>query len=125
MKVTINEAAQRLNVSPDSVRRRLKAGVIEGQRDRRGQWWLDLPDDVQAEPKTQSVAERMSLGLATPLQRNERESLIIALEDQIDDLKARLDRAEAERRQEAEQFRKERDRLLAMIEKLTTDRGAK
>jgi chaperonin cofactor prefoldin len=125
MKVTINDAAQRLNVSPDSVRRRLKSGVIEGQRDHRGQWWLDLPDDVQAEPKTLSVDERMSLGVATPLQRNERESLIIALEDQIDDLKARLDRAEAERREEAEQFRKERDRLLAMIEKLTTDRGAK
>jgi hypothetical protein len=124
MKVTINDAAQRLNVSPDSVRRRLKAGVIEGQRDQRGQWWLDLPDDIQAAPKTQSVDERMSLGMATPLQRNERESLIIALEDQIEDLKARLDRAEAERREEAEQFRKERDRLLAMIEKLTTDRGA-
>lgn len=125
MKVTINDAAQRLNVSPDSVRRRLRAGVIQGQRDQRGQWWLDLPDHLQAEPKTPSVDERLSLGVATPLQRNERESLITALEDQIDDLKARLDRAEAERREEAEQFRKERDRLLAMIEKLTTGRDTK
>jgi len=66
--------------------------------------------------------DRMGLGIGTPLQRHERESLINALEDQVDDLKARLDRSENERREDAEKFRAERDRLLAMIERLASSK---
>jgi chaperonin cofactor prefoldin len=61
---------------------------------------------------------RTALGVGTPLQRNERESLILALEDQVDDLKTRLDRSERDRRADADTFRAERERMLAMIERL-------
>lgn len=118
MIVSIPEAAQRMNVSVDSVRRRVRSGVLPATRDERGQWWLDLPEAEQG--SNQPVGEvQMGVGACTPLQRNERESLILALEDQIDDLKARLDRSEAERREDTTKFAAERDRLLTMIERLS------
>jgi len=122
MIVSIPEAAQRLNVSVDSIRRRVRSGALPANRDERGQWWLDLSNDEQATAKVVD-GDRMELGVCTPLQRNERESLIIALEDQVDDLKTRLDRSESERRDEAEKFRAERDRLLAMIERLASGKS--
>jgi len=122
MIVSIPEAAQRLNVSVDSIRRRVRSGALPANRDERGQWWLDLSNDEQATAKVLD-GDRMELGVCTPLQRNERESLIIALEDQVDDLKTRLDRSESERRDEAEKFRAERDRLLAMIERLVSGKN--
>lgn len=121
MIVSIPEAAQRLNVSVDSIRRRVRSGALAASRDERGQWWLDLPDEAQAARVVEG--ERLGLGLGTPLQRNERESLIGALEDQVDDLKARLDRSEAERREEADRARAERDRLLTMIERLAAGKA--
>lgn len=122
MIVSIPEAAQRLNVSVDSIRRRVRSGALPANRDERGQWWLDLSADEQATVKVED-GDRMELGVCIPLQRNERESLINALEDQVDDLKARLDRSESERRDETEKFRAERDRLLAMIERLASGKG--
>jgi hypothetical protein len=122
MIVSIPEAAQRLNVSVDSIRRRVRSGALPANRDERGQWWLDLSNDEQATAKVVD-GDRMELGVCTPLQRNERESLIIALEDQVDDLKTRLDRSESERRDEAEKFRAERERLLAMIERLASGKS--
>jgi len=122
MIVSIPEAAQRLNVSVDSIRRRVRSGALPANRDERGQWWLDLSNDEQATAKVVD-GDRMELGVCTPLQRNERESLIIALEDQVDDLKTRLDRSESERRDEAEKFRAERDRFLAMIERLASGKS--
>lgn len=122
MIVSIPEAAQRLNVSVDSIRRRVRSGVMPANRDEKGQWWLDLSDDEQVTAKG-ADGDRMGLGVGTPLQRNERESLINALEDQVDDLKARLDRSENERRLDAEKFSAERDRLLVMIERLTSGKG--
>jgi len=122
MIVSIPEAAQRLNVSVDSIRRRVRSGALPANRDERGQWWLDLSNDEQAIAKVVD-GDRLELGVCTPLQRNERESLIIALEDQVDDLKTRLDRSESERRDEAEKFRAERERLLAMIERLASGKS--
>lgn len=122
MIVSIPEAAQRLNVSVDSIRRRVRSGALPANRDERGQWWLDLSNDEQAIAKVVD-GDRLELGVCTPLQRNERESLIIALEDQVDDLKTRLDRSESERRDEAEKFRAERERFLAMIERLASGKS--
>jgi len=122
MIVSIPEAAQRLNVSVDTIRRQVRSGALSANRDEKGQWWLDLSDDEQATAKV-ADGDRMGLGVGTPLQRNERESLINALEDQVDDLKARLDRSEKERREDAEKFRTERDRLLEMIERLASGKS--
>ena len=119
MVVSIQEAAQRMNVSVDSIRRRIRTGVLPANRDGKGQWWLDLPADGTAN----AVGGELGLGVGTPLQRHERESLIGALEDQVDDLKARLDRCEHERREDAATSRAERDRLMAMIERLALGKG--
>lgn len=120
-KVSISAAASRLNVSVDSVRRRLRSGVISGERDDRGQWWLDLPDEVQPERPALSVDQKMALGMAVPLSNaaDDPDGMIKTLEARIDDLLSRLDRSEKERREDKERAAAERDRLLTLIENLT------
>ena len=120
-KVSISAAAGRLNVSVDSVRRRLRSGVISGERDDRGQWWLDLPDEVQPETPGLSVDQKMALGMAVPLSNaaDDPHGTIKTLEARIDDLLSRLDRSEKERREDKERAAAERDRLLTLIENLT------
>jgi len=51
MRVTIREAAERLGVSPDTVKRRIKRGDLratkeETPRGGKGIWMIDLPDDL-------------------------------------------------------------------------------
>ncbi len=52
MEVNIKEAADRLGVSADTVRRRLKAGELAGRQEPHGKsgyrWLVHLPDDAQA-----------------------------------------------------------------------------
>jgi hypothetical protein len=119
-KMNISEAAGRLNVSVDSVRRRLRSGALHGIRDERGQWWLDISDTIQPEPPPVSVDQRLALGVAIPAQSpaNSSSELVEALQDRIDDLLSRLDKAEAERRDDRAKAASERDRLLALIEAL-------
>jgi hypothetical protein len=124
-QMSITEAASRLNVSVDSVRRRLRSGALCGARDERGQWWLDVSDNVKPETPNPSVDQRLALGVAIPAQNPPRvaNDLVEALQDRIDDLLARLDKAEAERRDDKAKAASERDRLLTLIEALT-HRGA-
>ncbi|WP_156585660.1 hypothetical protein [Ensifer sp. Root31] len=118
VKASVTEAASRLNVSVDSVRRRLRSGAIAGERDNRGQWWIDLAESDQPAAHL-SVDQKLAVGVATPLQRREgAEELVDALFAQIDDLRARLDRSEDERRQDKEIAATERQALLGMIERL-------
>jgi len=119
MIVSIPEAAQRLNVSVDSIRRRVRSGALPANRDERGQWWLNLSEDGNGD----ASGADLELGSCTPLQRTERDGLVCALEDQVDDLRARLDRSESERREQAEKFRSDLDRLLTMIERLSSGTG--
>jgi hypothetical protein len=120
VRVSVTEAASRLNVSVDSVRRRLRSGAVMGERDERGQWWLDLADNVQPEAQPPSVDQKFIVGVVTPLQRRENvnDELLDALYAQIADLRARLDSSEAERREDKEKALTERHRLLSMIESL-------
>jgi hypothetical protein len=119
VKANISEAANRLNLSVDSIRRRLKAGAISGERDARGQWWVDLDEDAQ--PIEQPADHRLAVGLATPLQRREAsDELIDALHAQIEDLRTRLDRSEAERREDKEKALAERQSLIALVERLAS-----
>lgn len=51
--VTIKAAAERLGVSPDTVRRRLRSGDLQGEK--RGEpqgatWYVELPDDAPPAP---------------------------------------------------------------------------
>jgi hypothetical protein len=116
--MNISEAAGRLNVSVDSVRRRLRSGALNGIRDARGQWWLDISDTVQPELPPVPVDQRLALGVAIPAQTPRSSELVEALQDRIDDLLSRLDKAEAERRDDKAKAASERDRLLTLIETL-------
>jgi hypothetical protein len=122
-KASITEAASMLNMSVDTVRRRLRSGALEGERDERGQWWIDIGDDAPQSPATPINDQRVSVGMATPLQRrlNADEELVDALQAQIEDLRSRLDRCEAERQEDKNKSASERERLLSMIEKLMTE----
>ena len=119
-KMNISEAAGRLNVSVDSVRRRLRSGALHGLRDVRGQWWLDVSDNIQPEAPPVSVDQRLALGVAIPAQNpaSGPSELVESLQDRIDDLMSRLDKAEAERRDDKARAASERDRLLTLIETL-------
>jgi excisionase family DNA binding protein len=123
--MSISEAASRLNVSVDSVRRRLRSGAINGARDERGQWWLEVSDSIQPEPRIPPVEQRLALGVAIPAQKpvDDGHDLAEALQARIDDLLARLDNAETERREDKAKAASERDRLLTLIETLA-GRGA-
>jgi hypothetical protein len=126
-RMNISEAAGRLNVSVDSVRRRLRSGALNGIRDERGQWWLDISDTIRPETPPATVDQRLALGVAIPAQNppnrgselpNLGSELVEALQDRIDDLLTRLDKAEAERRDDKAKAMSERDRLLTLIETL-------
>ena len=119
-KASITEAASMLNMSVDTVRRRLRSGALEGERDERGQWWIDIGDDAPQSPMTVTNDQRAVVGMATPLQRrlNAGEELVDALQAQIEDLRSRLDRCEAERQEDKKKAASEKDRLLSMIENL-------
>jgi hypothetical protein len=117
-RMNISDAAGRLNVSVDSVRRRLRSGALNGARDARGQWWLEISDTIQPETPPPSVDQRLALGVAIPAQTPAGGELVEALQDRIDDLLSRLDKAEAERRDDRAKAASERDRLLTLIETL-------
>jgi hypothetical protein len=120
-KMSISAAASQLNVSVDSIRRRLRSGVINGVRDDRGQWWLDLPDNVQPETPRPSIDQKMALGMAVPASNVAEDpyGIIETLQARIDDLLARLESSEKERREDKKRAANEHDRLLTMIENLT------
>jgi hypothetical protein len=123
-RMNISTAASRLNVSVDSVRRRLRSGAIVGTRDERGQWWLELPDTIQPEPQQPSVDQRLVLGMGIPAQNPTagQDELIEMLQDRIDDLLVRLDSSERERREDKMKAAAERDRFLTLIESLSRQR---
>jgi excisionase family DNA binding protein len=135
-RVGIAEAAQRLGVSVDSIRRRIRKGELPAQRDNRGQWWLELVDDMACDPAPVSMQDRLApLGLApaqvpmlVPAQAADT-ALADALRAQVADLVERLDRTEhrlsdieADRRTERAAWQSERDRLMALVESLAAPR---
>lgn len=120
--MSIAAAASRLNVSVDSVRRRLRSGALSGVRDQRGQWWLELPDNLPLETPMPSVDQRLAVGMALPAQTTS-DAVVQMLQDRIDELLQRLDLAEKERRDDKEKAAAERDRLIALIESLTRQRN--
>ncbi len=114
IKANLPQTASLLNVSPDTVRRRLRSGSLVGERDERGHWHIELPDSMAA-----ATEQQQTIGMATPLQvQDGTPELVQALRDQIEDLSARLDRSEAERKEDKEKAAAERARLLALIDRL-------
>ena len=135
-RVGITEAARRLGVSVDSIRRRIRKGDLPAQRDNRGQWWLELADGAAPDPAPASMQERLAplvlapaqVPMPVPAQATDT-ALADALRAQVADLVERLDRTEhrlsdmeVERRTERAAWQSERDRLMALVENLATPR---
>jgi excisionase family DNA binding protein len=97
-RLGIMEAAIRLGVSTDTIRRRVRKGELPAIRDNHGQWRLDLPDDA-------APGVPMQPGGSGPVSAT-LPSVHIAMQDayaavagalrlQVADLQTRLDQAEA------------------------------
>ncbi|MFN3076744.1 MAG: excisionase family DNA-binding protein [Alphaproteobacteria bacterium] len=61
-RLSVTEAAQRLGVSVDTVRRRIKSGEVEAQRDNTGKWWVQVPAEFQPKPRPVSRPDLASAG---------------------------------------------------------------
>jgi excisionase family DNA binding protein len=117
---TILEAAQRLGVSPDTVRRRVKSGELPAHQKKRGQgfqWLVDLAsfpeapeEDARPGPADHRPAApqpRAQQGVqAAPTDTGLLEALVAELRGTL-----QVTRAELEAR------RREVDRLLTLLEK--------
>jgi excisionase family DNA binding protein len=55
-EVTIADAAHRLGVSDDTIRRRVKAGDLAARRDEHGRLWIPVDDDQAAATPAESSA---------------------------------------------------------------------
>lgn len=68
-QLTVSQAAARFGVSADTVRRRIKAGVLSAYRDNHGQWWVrldpDAPPPLAPAPAASHIASLpQALGMA-------------------------------------------------------------
>lgn len=127
-RVPITEAARLLDLSPDSIRRRIRKGKLPASRDNRSQWWVEVPDNL---PHAPAPDRQGSATLAppyapmhVPVQTLDAD-LVDALRTQVADLTAQLDRVETERHTDRAEWQVERTaaqaeraRLLAIIETL-------
>ena len=94
--VPLPEAARRLGLPPDTIRRRLDRGRISGFRAANGRVMvMMLGDDlVLAEPEQPEPNTRTTRTQSEPPPPMPEAGTVALLRDQIDDLRARLDRAE-------------------------------
>lgn len=100
VRVGIADAAMRLGVSADTVRRRIKRGQLSASRDNTGKLWLILTDDLAKA----SVSLPMQPAAYASMHM-EQSALIAELHEHVASLRNELDHAHAER-----------DRLLTMLE---------
>ncbi len=105
-RVSITDAAHRLGVSKDTIRRRIKSGQLDAEKDNiAGQWWVLLPMGAQvARPRPRAPAQDAE-GVAA------LRAHIVSLMQQVADLQRDRDRVadllDAERRRV--------DRLIAAL----------
>ena len=58
IRLSVADAAARLGISTDTVRRKLKRGQLQAKRDNHGQWWVEVPADAKpAEPMQHAAYE--------------------------------------------------------------------
>ena len=94
--VPLPEAARRLGLPSDTIRRRLDRGRIAGFRAASGRVMVMMRGDdlVQAEPEQSEQNTRTTRTASEPPPPVPEAGIVALLRDQIDDLRARLDRAE-------------------------------
>ena len=109
-RLTLAQAAVRLGVTQDTVRRRIKRRELTAIRDNRGRFLVLLP------PTEAPGAPR-----GFPPRQDDSE-LIGELRTRIESLERRLDEAQAERRQRQEAHEAEQAQLLALLETALVER---
>jgi len=67
-RLSAADAAIRLGVSIETVKRKLKSGRIEGRRDNAGKWWVVLPRRAMAPPESAMAMPRYDTAKAVPYQ---------------------------------------------------------
>ena len=92
-RVTIAEAARRLGLSDDAIRKRVKTGKLGGYRV--GSKWYVLLEDVQNEVQNEhDGAASTTLGVQNEVQ-NDPTALIAALQKHVQFLQSELERKDA------------------------------
>ena len=93
-RIGITEAARRLGVSVDTVRRRVRKGELTAIRDNRGMWQVELPDNA---PPPCIGRNNVALPYAVPMQDDPvppDPALLAVLETALERERARVDAAE-------------------------------
>ncbi len=106
-KLSVSEAASRLGVTQSAVRKRVQRGQIPYEKDERGHTFVYLSRD-----ESRNGSRDEHTGPSRETARDEsRDAYVSALEDQVRDLRERLDRAE-------EANREHRRLLAAALERI-------
>jgi len=103
-RVSIKEAAERLGVSADTIRRRLKSGELAGEREKTPQgfvWRVELPQDAPGEPASAEASPGATAG--DDIERARLRERIAGLERLAEELQGERDawREQAQRDGEA------------------------
>jgi predicted DNA-binding transcriptional regulator YafY len=100
MELTIRDAAERLGVSSDTIRRRLKAGELDGRQEPQGKqgyrWIVQLPDDAQDTPTAVGTAAP-GMPTAMAYELADSRARIEGLERLIDEIGSQREKLERER----------------------------
>ncbi len=120
--LSIPEAALKLGVSADTVRRRVKSGQLQAVREQHGrnhQWLINLSEYAAAAslPDYSARLSQHEVGPASEVNGPSADTLS-SLRSQVSDLRASLEMAKSE----LEARRAEVGRLLALLERDSTAR---
>ncbi len=108
-RLTLAQAAVRLGIAQDSVRRQIRRGDLRAYKDNRGRWLVELP----AGP-----APGLRSG---PLPGHDGAELVRELRAQIERLDRELSTDRTELQGRIDDLCAERDRLLALVEQLAAE----
>lgn len=106
-RLPLAQAADRLGITTDSIRRRIRRGKLRAYKDNQGRWLVEVPSGHAPGPGPERVAGGQLAGLR----------------DQLERLGAELAEVRSEYREQVADLRAERDRLLALVERLTAERA--
>jgi len=92
-RLSIMDAAERLGVSVDTIRRKIRRGQMKATRDNQGRWWVMLPANAYAVKSPSAAYEPMQPTAYAPTQATD--ALTAALQDQVVFLRDQVERAQA------------------------------
>ena len=107
--MSLPKAARLLGLTPEAVRQRIKRGEIEGFRDNRGRWQVRLGESDQ---------QPLASGLPNAAELAGAKAELARWQERAEQVGKRL----ADRDRELVEVKAERDRLLALVERLAAER---